>query len=530
MNNSRRRPQSWLAWLSDLDLLGAIVLIGLGSISVGFILGGIGLALSQVSDYRLVIGAGSEQGDSYILSTAIAKVVEQQYPNIHLEVLATGGTSENLKLLEENTIQLATAQADVSPGSEARTVAVLYPDKVQLIVHRDSSIQRFADLVNRKIALPTRGGQYSSFIDIAAHYGLAETNFDFQDGNEQVTNNMFCSRQADAVFRVRSLGNPSVATLIQQCQGQLLPIEQAAAMQIKYPAFEPSVIPIGAYQGQPPTPNQNLATVEIQRLLLARETVPNEVIRAITTILLEHRQAITREIPDQWADIRPLLANVSDPTRANRIIAPVHLGALAYYNRDQPSFVQENADYLALILTVGLLMGSWVWELKKLIEKRQKNNADSYTKQILQVIEAAQHTSSYQQTEALGQQLQALLSEAVSDLDTDRISEESFQSFRVVWQIAMDGVRERIQKQKNDDSGFSTQVLQLMGAVAAAQTGPAIQELQHKLHTILTEAVTALNQDRISRDAFQSFRVVWQIAMDTVKDQQSQLAEAIRVQ
>ena len=36
-----------------------------------------------------------------------------------------------------------------------------------------------------------------------------------------------------------------------------------------------------------------------------------------------------------------------------------------------------------------------------------------------------------------------LLTEAVNSLDKDRISEESFQSFRVVWQIAADMVHER---------------------------------------------------------------------------------------
>jgi hypothetical protein len=40
-------------------------------------------------------------------------------------------------------------------------------------------------------------------------------------------------------------------------------------------------------------------------------------------------------------------------------------------------------------------------------------------------------------------QLLAMLTEAVEDLDRDRMSQDSFQSFRVVWQIALDVIRER---------------------------------------------------------------------------------------
>ncbi|NEQ66310.1 MAG: TRAP transporter substrate-binding protein, partial [Symploca sp. SIO2D2] len=51
-------------------------------------------------------------------------------------------------------------------------------------------------------------------------------------------------------------------------------------------------------------------------------------------------------------------------------------GALAFYEREQPSYVQENADFLALILTVALLIASGVRQLKVWIEQSKKDTAD----------------------------------------------------------------------------------------------------------------------------------------------------------
>ncbi|HEY6329729.1 MAG TPA: hypothetical protein VI756_10360, partial [Blastocatellia bacterium] len=56
---------------------------------------------------------------------------------------------------------------------------------------------------------------------------------------------MFSGGQADAIFRVRALGNPSIHRLVQSGKVRFLPIKHAAAIKIKQPAFEPALIPAG---------------------------------------------------------------------------------------------------------------------------------------------------------------------------------------------------------------------------------------------------------------------------------------------
>jgi uncharacterized protein len=441
-NSNQRKQAKLLSFLASANLsklgVASLVVVSLGFITL------VALQIAaRTRVHRLTLAAGAIQGESYVISKAIEQVVEKYHPNIQIEVIKTGGTADNIERLEANTAQLATAQADMPVKASARLISILYSDKFQLIVPSNSPIQQFSDLKGKRIALPKSGGQFQSFLNVAAHFGLSESDFIFIGDTELTANDAFLRNQADAAFRVRALLNPSITQLVQDGKARLIPIQQAAAMKIKYPAFEPGVIPQGAYRGSPPIPAVDFPTVQVQRTLLARENIDPEIVRKITAIAIERRQELVDAIPQQLAEVQPLIADISPPSKDSGLGAPVHIGATAYYERDRPSFIQENADFLALILTLILLLWSWVGQLKRLLVRVQKNAADEYSKKVIQQLNEVTKTTTLKQVETIREELLQLLTSAVNDLDKDVISEESFQSFRVIWQIALDTVRER---------------------------------------------------------------------------------------
>jgi TRAP transporter TAXI family solute receptor len=392
---------------------------------------------------ELTIAAGSARGESRIIAEALKTVIERHHPGFKLKIRDTAGTSESLRLLETKTVDLAAAQADVPAGPAARLVAVLYEDKFQLMVPAHSAILRFPDLRGKRIALPQRGGQFQSFLHVAEHYGMGTADFQFLGEDDDSADRAFLEGRADAAFRVRALSNPAVTQLARRGRIRLIPIHHAAAMQIKYPAFAPSVIPEGAYSGEPPIPDRDLSTVAVERTLLAHRDTPEEAVQALTSALLERRQELALAIPEDHEDVRPLLAGVRQPNSESALTSPLHPGAASFYDRLEPSFIQANADLLALLLTIVLLIGSWTWELKRWLERGQKNKGDEYNHQVVVLLNRAQATNTFAELEQIRQDQLEILNRAVDDLDRDQISEESFQSFRVVWQIASDMIRER---------------------------------------------------------------------------------------
>jgi hypothetical protein len=97
-----------------------------------------------------------------------------------------------------------------------------------------------------------------------------------------------------------------------------------------------------------------------------------------------------------------------------------------------------HADYVGLIMTVGLMAGSWIWELKRWMQKQQKDQADIYSKRVVTLISDVQTTNSLSTLDETWRELLKILSEAVHDLDDDKLSEESFNSFRAILQIGME--------------------------------------------------------------------------------------------
>ena len=203
------------------------------------------------TDY-LTLAGGSSSGESYILGKALKTVVERHYPRIKISLLETGGTVENLQMLEDGRAQLATAQADILPGPRARALAVLYDDTFQLLVPKSSQVQSLVDLRGQRIALAQSGGQFQSFLRVVEHFGLHQADFQFVGTNDEAAEDAFLKGQADAIFRVRAIGDPSIEHLVQSNRVRFLPVEHAAAMKIKHPAFEAALIPVGAYLGNPP--------------------------------------------------------------------------------------------------------------------------------------------------------------------------------------------------------------------------------------------------------------------------------------
>ena len=426
---TRTTPKLGL-WQSirDLDPVARSVTVGLLTISLG-VVGWFGADLwGRNRTYRLVLAAGNSTGESYILAKAIEAVIEAKVPRVNIEVQETNGTADNLQQIEANKVDLATAQADVPAGGIARTIAILYSDSFQVVVQGKSTIQKFTDLKGKRIGLAPKGGQYASFLQVAQHFGLAEKDFTFIGDGDRNSDLAFQQGQVDAIFRVRAIGNFQIATLIRNNGGRLIPIEQAEAMRVKHPAFEPTKLPKGSYQGNEPTvPADDLPTVSVQRLLLANANLNPDILLQITQAINENRRELQAAIPPSVSNAAPLVSAIRRPETTGGTGIPIHPGALSYYDRDEPSFIQKNAEYLGLILTLTLLGGSWLWELTRWMDRRKKDLADNYIEQVVDVMNACQ-IATLQPREALIK-IDHIFEQVADELIQDGISQESFRTF-----------------------------------------------------------------------------------------------------
>lgn len=499
------------------------ILIGLILATVGLATLGTWKVISLNRVHHLVFAVGDPTGESYVLGQAIAQVVERYHPNIAIELLATQGSTENLKKLQAGEAQLATVQSDVPDGASAKAVAVLYRDVFQLVVKDQSGIEQFTDLRGKRVGVEPEGGQFYSFLEIAQHYGLSAADFLFVGANDQELNDAFKGDRIDAVFHVRAPGNQLVSDLVQRAHGQLLPIEQADAMKIKQPAFEPALIPRGAYKGNlPAVPPADIPTIAVQKVLLANKRVDDTVIREITAILDEHRREIATAIPDTFAEVRPLVASISRPSTTEGAGLPLHPGAQSFYDRNKPSFIQKNSDYIALGATIGLTVWSWVWELKSLAEQRRKGLADRYVDQVIQLMDNATESSSQQIPERRQAALYRVFDEAARSLRREEISQESFRTFNEAYKTAREKIEREIEvrEQRSLETQQARTASYINDLIQLVQTTsrPAPAELQRECDRILKSTMDELVKGTISQESFRTFVEVYNTVKAIAED------------
>jgi len=407
-------------------------IVGLGI--VGAIASAFVLWQENTRVHRLTLAAGSPTGEYYAFSQAFAEVVSRNNPQIQIEVIETDGSQNNMTLLRDNQVQLALVQSDTPVEPPARAVALLFPEMFHLMARTDSGITSVADLRGKRVALmPEGSGSYALFWPLSEHYGLTPQDMMIRPMPPVEAHAALKVGDVDALFRVITLGNPTVKELLLSDSVQLLPIDQIDALQLSLPYLDARVIPKGTYDGGQPIPAEDLPVVAVNALLLAHQELPDEVVSDLTRTLYEHR--------NELVNLYPKAAMIRLDTSGEDLGLPLHKGARAFYTQDQPEFIVEYAEPIGLLVSVGVLAISGLWQFRMWWLGKQKNRADTYNLEILDLIDQIHQTKSVKELNQLRQKLFDILKRVVTDLDVDRITSESFESFTFPWEIAINTIR-----------------------------------------------------------------------------------------
>jgi uncharacterized protein len=385
---------------------------------------------------QLTIATAGQQGEYYAFGQALAQVIQHNHRRIRIQVRETSGSRENMQLLATNQVQLAIVQSDTPGESSVRAIASLFPEVFHLIAQRNRQIRTIADLRGKRVALMPKGsGSYTFFWQVLQHYGLQKTELQTIALPPAQASEQFQRGQVDALFRSIALGNKEMRSLIQATDATLVSIDQVPALKLSLatPYLDTIQVPKGTYQGDPAIPAQDQTNAAVQAMLLTNTTVSDNVIRSITASLYEHR--------NELASLTPRAATITPPRPREGLGLPLHPAAQEYYNQDQPGFLQEYAEAMGFLLSITILTCSTLWNLKNRFLKRQKNRADAYNLQVLNLVTQINTTDNLQQLERLRHELFQIFKTVVDDLDCDRITAEAFQAFAIPWQVAIASIR-----------------------------------------------------------------------------------------
>lgn len=399
----------------------------------------LGLALAGLwhwhasREYTLLVAAGQKSSQAFQLAEALRSVISRHYPEINMEVFETRGSLHNAKLLDEGVVQLATLQADQATGTSARLLAELYPDTFQIVVRGDSGISTISDLIGKRIALPPeKSGEYEAFWSLANYYSLTKESLQEFTGTERTTDWLLMNGDVDALFRIRAPGDTSILRLIQNVNGRVIPIPQAAALQLRHPALEAGSIPQGSYKGRPAIPGSNEQTISVRQLLLAREQVSPDVVAKIASVLFEHRRELM--------ELVPIAGQIAIPDASGQTLVPIHAGVRAFWDRDKPSFIQENAEPIALMITIAIVTASAYLQLAN---RRRKKVMDAYNRELITLSQRARSATNFEVLDECNSKLAEFVGRIVHETERGRINTAEFTLFNFTYDAVEDAIKDR---------------------------------------------------------------------------------------
>lgn len=273
------------------------------------------------------LAAGPPGGAYDRLAHALAR--DALARGVHLAVLPTAGSVENLALLREGRAALAFAQADVAAQAAAgagsfadsgayehlRALLALFPEQLHVVVRADDPARAIADLAGRSAALGLAGS--GSRVTAMALLQAAGVRVSEPPGSEALAPRAalaaLAAGRVDAVLLVGAAPFPPVAEAFGRARLRLLPVEPALVGQLRPQGLVPLAIPAAAYAGQ----DEAVPTAAVAALLLADASLTDAEAGRIAAAVLGRIGAAERE---------PLALMVGPGSAGLGIPVPLHPG------------------------------------------------------------------------------------------------------------------------------------------------------------------------------------------------------------
>ena len=331
-----------------------IGVLGLFILSV-WLVSGLGLAsqaLAQDDDIRFFrIGTGSTSGTYFPVGGIIASAISNPpgsrpcekggscgVPGLIAVAQSTEGSVANVLSIQSGALDSGFSQSDVAywayNGEEhfaegealtrLRSIANLFPESVQIVVHKDANIRRISDLEGKRISIDREGsGTRADALLILKAFGLGPENMELVGVSLGDAADMLRAGELDGFFVVAGTPTTGVAQLADESLITLVSIttDEADKLIEAYPFFSKATVPAGMYFNVP-----HSTTIAVGAQWLVSAEIDEDTVFQITQSLWHgtiqklldegHRQG-------QYISLETALEGVSSP--------PLHPGAEKFY-------------------------------------------------------------------------------------------------------------------------------------------------------------------------------------------------------
>ena len=261
-------------------------------------------ALAEEPSFKgaYLMGTGSATGNYYNFGNAVCTVVNN-VTGANITVNATGGSTENARLLGAGENEFAMIQSDVfsyahngvelfngNPVTNFKAVTACYPEMVQIVVRKDSGISSVADMRNKRICVGAVGSGYEvAARQILGAYGMTYDDINETFADQATAKNGVQDGTFDGMFLCSGYPNGNVTELSLSGKIEVVTIDQEHLdiLTEKYPFYSVFTTETDEYNL-----GHEITSVAVKCMLVCVDTFSDDEVYALTKAIYENLEAI----------------------------------------------------------------------------------------------------------------------------------------------------------------------------------------------------------------------------------------------
>jgi TRAP transporter TAXI family solute receptor len=293
---------------------------------------------------RISITTGGTGGVYYPLGGGMANILSKYVPGLQATAEVTGGSVDNLKLIQQGKSEIGFSMVDAAwdgyKGHDkfkdapvpARTLMVLYPNRMQVVTVEGTGITKLSDLKGKRVSTGSPG----SGVEVMTMRVLEAIGIDPKKDIKQErlgaaeSVNAIKDKKIDAFFWVGGVPTAALTDLAATPGVKIKLLDHAeaiAAMNAKYgPLYVKGIIPANAYAGQ----DKPVENIDVWNILVASDKMSNDMAYSVVKTLMEKK-------PELVATHKEAM-NIDVKYQALGSPLPWHPGAKKYFEEQGVKF------------------------------------------------------------------------------------------------------------------------------------------------------------------------------------------------
>ena len=327
--------------------------------------------IDKPSHVRLVVSAADAADVQF--GVALGRELPKGFEAAKVDLLRVDSPEMVAAAIDDDKAELAIVRSDTAIPKEAGTMLIVHRDAALFLALPNSKITEVADLDGKKIGIVPGSPENVRLLDtVLQRYGIAKASVAHVPLAPEALRDAIAAKQIDAIVTLAPLGSPALAEAVAaMTQGDkppaMLAVKDADAFEQGPFGFVKIDVPSGLFDGSPPQPEDSVQTIGVDYQLFARFNMSEAVVGTLTRTILALRRAMVTTAP--------VAAFMQAPDTEKGSRFPLHVGATAFYQDTEKSFMDRYGDWFYIVAMVLGGLGSAIASLVTTLQTRSRRSA-----------------------------------------------------------------------------------------------------------------------------------------------------------